>query len=41
MAAAAAGGYDLGFETANHKPNPKANDIIASNVLAEVAGAWC
>src|ERR1700677_1992568 len=38
MAAAAAGGYNLGFETAGHKPNPKANDIIASNVLAEMVG---
>src|SRR5262249_49503753 len=38
MAAAPAGGYNLGFEPAKHKPNPKANDIIASNVLAEMVG---
>jgi multiple sugar transport system substrate-binding protein len=38
MAAAAAGGYNLGFESKDHKPNPKANDIIASNVLAEMVG---
>jgi multiple sugar transport system substrate-binding protein len=36
MSEAAAGGYNLGFETATHKPNDKANDIIASNVLAEM-----
>ena len=36
MAAAAAGGYNLGYETAAHKPNVKANDIIATNVLAEM-----
>jgi len=36
MAASAAGGYNLGFETAAHQPNAKANDIIASNVLAEM-----
>jgi multiple sugar transport system substrate-binding protein len=38
MAASAAGGYNLGYETAKHKPNSKANDIIASNVLAEMVG---
>lgn len=41
MAAASAGGYNLGFETAEHQPNPKANDIIASNVLAEMVQRVC
>ncbi len=36
MAAAAAGGYNLGFESSAHKPNPKANDIIAANTIAEL-----
>jgi multiple sugar transport system substrate-binding protein len=36
MAAAAAGGKNLGFETDKHKPNLKANEIIASNVIAEL-----
>ena len=36
MAAAAAGGYNLGFESAQHKQNSKANDIIASDVLSEM-----
>ncbi len=36
MAKAAAGGYNLGFESAAHKPNPKANDIIAANTIAEL-----
>jgi multiple sugar transport system substrate-binding protein len=36
MAAAAAGGKNLGFETEKHKPNLKANEIIASNVIAEL-----
>ena len=36
MAASAAGGYNLGYETSAHMPNAKANDIIASNVLAEM-----
>jgi multiple sugar transport system substrate-binding protein len=36
MANAAAGGNNLGFETAKHKPNLKANEIIASNVIAEL-----
>lgn len=36
MAQAAAGGKNLGFETDKHKPNLKANEIIASNVIAEL-----
>jgi multiple sugar transport system substrate-binding protein len=36
MAATAAAGYNLGYETSAHQPNAKANDIIASNVLAEM-----
>ena len=36
MAAAAAAGKNLGFETEKHKPNLKANEIIASNVIAEL-----
>jgi len=36
MAAAAASGKNLGFETDKHKPNLKANEIIASNVIAEL-----
>jgi multiple sugar transport system substrate-binding protein len=36
MAAAAAGGYNLGFESAQHQQNSKANDIIAADVLSEM-----
>jgi multiple sugar transport system substrate-binding protein len=36
MAEAAAGGFNLGFESTAHKPNPKANDIIAANTIAEL-----
>ncbi|MDQ0390520.1 ABC transporter substrate-binding protein [Labrys monachus] len=36
MSSAAAAGNNLGFETAQHKPNLKANEIIASNVIAEL-----
>lgn len=36
MAKAAAGGFNLGFESPAHKPNPKANDIIAANTIAEL-----
>jgi multiple sugar transport system substrate-binding protein len=36
MAKAAAGGFNLGYETSAHKPNLKANEIIASNVIAEL-----
>lgn len=36
MSVSAASGNNLGFETAKHKPNLKANEIVASNVLAEM-----
>lgn len=36
MAKAAAAGKNLGYETEKHKPNLKANEIIASNVIAEL-----
>ena len=36
MASAAAQGYNLGFETKAHQPNPKAGEIIASNAIAEM-----
>jgi multiple sugar transport system substrate-binding protein len=36
MGAAAAAGKNLGFETEKHKPNLRANEIIASNVIAEL-----
>lgn len=36
MASAAAGGYNLGFETADHQPNVKAGEIVNSGVLAEM-----
>jgi len=36
MSKAAAGGFNLGFESPAHKPNPKANDIIAANTIAEL-----
>lgn len=36
MANAAAGGYNLGFESPKHKSNPKAGAIVASNVIAEL-----
>jgi multiple sugar transport system substrate-binding protein len=41
MAANSAGGYNLGFETANHKPNMKAGEIINSGVLAELVQRVC
>jgi multiple sugar transport system substrate-binding protein len=36
MSVAAAAGKNLGFESSKHKPNVKANEIIASNVIAEL-----
>lgn len=36
MANAAAGGFNLGFESPKHKSNPKAGAIVASNVIAEL-----
>jgi multiple sugar transport system substrate-binding protein len=36
MAEAGANGYNLGFESASHKPNVKAGEIVNSGVLAEM-----
>jgi multiple sugar transport system substrate-binding protein len=36
MSAAAASGHNLGYESPAHKPNRRANEIVASNVLAEM-----
>lgn len=36
MASAAAGGFNLGFESPRHKSNAKAGTIVASNVIAEL-----
>lgn len=36
MSAAAASGHNLGYESPSHKPNRRANEIVASNVLAEM-----
>ena len=36
MANAAASGKNLGFETDKHQPNIKANEIVASNAVAEL-----
>src|SRR5262249_13241663 len=36
MTVNAARGYNMGFESAGHKPNTKSVDIIASDVLSEM-----
>lgn len=36
MANAAAGGFNLGFESAGHKSNDKAGEVIASNAIADL-----
>ena len=36
MAAAAAEGYNLGWESQGHQPNVKAGEIINSNVISEM-----
>jgi multiple sugar transport system substrate-binding protein len=36
MAKSAAGGFNLGYESPKHQPNTNANDIVASNVIAEL-----
>ncbi|MBV9218426.1 MAG: extracellular solute-binding protein [Methylobacteriaceae bacterium] len=36
MTVAAANGYNMGFESAKHKPNTKSVDIIASDALSEM-----
>ncbi len=38
MAASAAGGFNLGYESADHKSNEKAGEIIGSNVISELVG---
>jgi multiple sugar transport system substrate-binding protein len=41
MAAASAGGFNLGFESAKHKPNVKAGEIVNSGVIAELVQRVC
>ncbi len=41
MAAASAGGFNLGFESAKHKPNLKAGEVINSGVIAELVQRVC
>ncbi len=41
MAENAAAGFNLGFESANHKPNLKAGDIVNSGVIAELVQRVC
>jgi multiple sugar transport system substrate-binding protein len=41
MAEASAGGFNLGFESANHKPNLKAGEIVNSGVIAEMVQRVC
>ncbi len=36
MTVAAAAGYNLGFESAKHKPNTKSVDIISSEAISEM-----
>ena len=38
MAASAAGGFNLGYESADHKSNDKAGEIIASNAISDLVG---
>lgn len=38
MAASAAGGFNLGYESAEHASNEKAGEIIASNVISDMVG---
>jgi multiple sugar transport system substrate-binding protein len=41
MAAASAGGFNLGFESAKHKPNVKAGEVVNSGVIAEMVQRVC
>ena len=41
MAAASAGGFNLGFESAKHKPNIKAGEVVNSGVIAELVQRVC
>jgi multiple sugar transport system substrate-binding protein len=36
MAAAAAGGFNLGFESGAHRSNEKAGEVIASGAIADM-----
>ncbi|MEM9316789.1 MAG: hypothetical protein AAGA95_19445, partial [Pseudomonadota bacterium] len=36
MAAAAAGGFNLGYESKAHRANDKAGEVIASGVIADM-----
>jgi multiple sugar transport system substrate-binding protein len=38
MAASAANGFNLGYETAEHQSNAKAGEIIASNAISDMVG---
>ncbi|MDU8944223.1 ABC transporter substrate-binding protein [Ovoidimarina sediminis] len=38
MAASAAGGFNLGYESSDHKSNDKAGQIIGSNAISELVG---
>ncbi|MEM9754899.1 MAG: hypothetical protein AAF914_02840, partial [Pseudomonadota bacterium] len=38
MAASAAGGFNLGYESAAHQSNEKAGEIIGSNVISDLVG---
>jgi multiple sugar transport system substrate-binding protein len=41
MAAASAAAFNLGFETAQHKPNVKAGEVVNSGVIAELVQRVC
>ena len=41
MAASAAGGYNLGFESADHKPNAAAGKVVNSDVISEMVQRVC
>jgi multiple sugar transport system substrate-binding protein len=41
MAASAAGGYNLGFESAAHKPNVSGGKVVNSDVIAEMVQRVC
>lgn len=38
MAASAAGGFNLGYESGEHRSNDKAGEIIASNIISDLVG---
>lgn len=41
MAENSAGGFNLGFESAKHKPNMKAGEVVNSGVIAELVQRVC